>query len=56
MKRRSGRPCGGCLSHAAYRFSGLTSTVVDRERDYAPGQAGAIGRGSAEALFPRLAR
>ncbi|ASQ94578.1 amidohydrolase family protein [Streptomyces sp. 11-1-2] len=109
---------GGFLPYAAYRFSGLTSTVVDREReagdilrdlkrfyfdtalsaspsalpallafaepghvlygsdwpfapqdagtyynhyletypDYAPGQAEAIDRGNAEALFPRLAR
>ncbi|AQW50673.1 amidohydrolase family protein [Streptomyces violaceusniger] len=109
---------GGFLPYAAYRFSGLTSTVVDREReaedilrdlkrfyfdtalsaspsalpalltfaepghvlygsdwpfapqdagtyynhyletypDYAPGQAEAIDRGNAEALFPRLVR
>ncbi|MBO3675252.1 amidohydrolase family protein [Streptomyces sp. NEAU-YJ-81] len=109
---------GGFLPYAAYRFSGLTSTVVDREReaedilrdlkrfyfdtalsaspsalpallafaepghvlygsdwpfapqdagtyynhyletypDYTPGQAEAIDRGNAEALFPRLAR
>jgi predicted TIM-barrel fold metal-dependent hydrolase len=109
---------GGFLPYAAYRFSGLTSTVVDRNRnaedilrdlkrfyfdtalsaspsalpallafaepghvlygsdwpfapqdagtyynnfleaypDYTPGQAEAIDRGNAEALFPRLAR
>ncbi|MFE2442477.1 amidohydrolase family protein [Streptomyces sp. NPDC059426] len=109
---------GGFLPYAAYRFSGLTSTVVDREReaedilrdlkrfyfdtalsaspsalpallafaepghvvygsdwpfapqdagtyynhyletypDYAPGQAEAIDRGNAEALFPHLVR
>ncbi|SEB87684.1 amidohydrolase family protein [Streptomyces melanosporofaciens] len=109
---------GGFLPYAAYRFSGLTSTVVDRERnaedilrdlkrfyfdtalsaspsalpallafaepghvlygsdwpfapqdagtyynhyletypDYAAGQAEAIDRGNAEALFPRLVR
>ncbi|BBJ43912.1 amidohydrolase [Streptomyces antimycoticus] len=109
---------GGFLPYAAYRFSGLTSTVVDRERnaedilrdlkrfyfdtalsaspsalpallafaepghvlygsdwpfapqdagtyynhyletypDYDPGQAEAIDRGNAEALFPRLVR
>ncbi|MGW1836168.1 amidohydrolase family protein [Streptomyces sp. NPDC002067] len=109
---------GGFLPYAAYRFSGLTSTVVDRERpaedvlrdlkrfhfdtalsaspsalpallafaepghvlygsdwpfapeeaggyydhfletypDFTPGQAAAIDRAGAEALFPRLAR
>jgi predicted TIM-barrel fold metal-dependent hydrolase len=109
---------GGFLPYAAYRFSGLTSTVVDRGReaddilrdmkrfyfdtalsaspsalpallafaepghvlygsdwpfapqeagsyynhfletypDFTPGQAEAIDRGNAEALFPRLAR
>ncbi len=109
---------GGFLPYAAYRFTGLTSTVVDRERkaedilrdlkrfyfdtalsaspsalpallafaepghilygsdwpfapheagsyynhyletypDFAPGQADAINRKSAEILFPRLAR
>lgn len=108
---------GGFLPYAAYRFSGLTSTVVDRSRkaedilrdlkrfwfdtalsaspsalpalfafaepghvlygsdwpfapqdagtyyntyledypDYTPGQAEAVNRGNAEALFPRLA-
>ncbi len=59
---------GGFLPCAAYRFAGLTSTVLDPDRktednhyletylDHTPGQAEAIDRGNAEVLFPRLAR